>query len=109
MLYNELVQLEKDNNTGKVDHPPKGSKDTADALCGAVYTASSYAEEYAFNYGENLDLLIGMNEDAETEAHAAARQMTVNYEDELRQALLLANGIKADKQEDDGNDDYFVL
>ena len=108
LLYNELVQLEKDNNTGKVDHPPKGSKDQADAICGAIYTASGYAEQYAYDYGENLDLLIDINKDEAYEAKEQLKQMTVSYEDELRQALLLANGLKPNKKEED-NDDFFVL
>jgi len=33
----ELAMLEKDPKTGKVDHPPHGSKDVADSLAGVVY------------------------------------------------------------------------
>lgn len=36
-LQTELVSLEKDTKTAKVDHPPRGSKDVADALAGVVY------------------------------------------------------------------------
>ncbi len=63
LLYNELVQLEKSNDTGKIDHPKNGSKDSADALCGAIFTASKYAEEYAFDYGESIDMILKANED----------------------------------------------
>lgn len=35
----ELVQLEYYAEKRKVDHPPRGSKDVADAITGAVYTA----------------------------------------------------------------------
>ena len=108
LLYNELVQLEKDNNTGKVDHPPKGSKDTADALCGAVYTASGYAEEYAYDYGDNLDLLVDLNKDEIYEDGENKKQMVVSYEDELRKALLAANGLSTAKEEDE-DDGFFVL
>ena len=34
--YWELIRLELNNRTGKVDHPPKGSKDVADAMAGVV-------------------------------------------------------------------------
>jgi len=37
-----------------VDHPTNGHKDALDAVCGSVFTASKYAEEFAFDYGENL-------------------------------------------------------
>lgn len=36
--YVELQQLEHDKKKDKVDHPPSGSKDIADAVCGAYYT-----------------------------------------------------------------------
>jgi hypothetical protein len=33
----ELISLERDPATAKIDHPPKGSKDVADAIAGVVY------------------------------------------------------------------------
>jgi hypothetical protein len=33
----ELVRLERDPRTGKVDHPPAGSKDCSDAIVGVAY------------------------------------------------------------------------
>jgi hypothetical protein len=33
----ELLSLERDLKRGKIDHPPNGSKDVADALAGVVY------------------------------------------------------------------------
>lgn len=33
----ELIQLEQDERTGKIDHPPNGSKDCSDAMAGAAY------------------------------------------------------------------------
>lgn len=36
-LQKEILMLEKDMKTGKIDHPPAGSKDCADALAGVVY------------------------------------------------------------------------
>lgn len=61
LLYNEFVQLEKNNNTGKVDHPDGFSKDQADAVTGATYTASSFADEYAHDYGEDAELVLKIN------------------------------------------------
>lgn len=40
-LLKELQQLEKDAVRRKVDHPPKGSKDVADALAGCCYTLNT--------------------------------------------------------------------
>lgn len=81
LLYNELVQLEKNNNSGKVDHPPKGSKDQADALCGAVYTASSYAEQFAYDYGESLETLTDVNNDA---VNNYKKQLMVDFQEEMK-------------------------
>lgn len=59
-LTEELLGLEKDNISGKVDHSSSGinSKDSADALCGACYMASSEAAEYAHEYGEDMELIL---------------------------------------------------
>ncbi len=39
-LLRELSQLEINEEKGKIDHPPRGSKDLADAVAAAVYAAS---------------------------------------------------------------------
>jgi hypothetical protein len=39
-LERELKELERIPETGVIYHPPRGSKDAADAVCGAVFTAS---------------------------------------------------------------------
>lgn len=41
ILVRELVQLDRNEGTGKVDHPPKGSKDISDAVAGAVFAAAT--------------------------------------------------------------------
>lgn len=81
LLYNELVQLEKDNNTGKVDHPRNGSKDAADAVCGAVFTASKYADEFAYDYGENMQTMLDVNAE-----YDERKQVIVDFEEQLKNA-----------------------
>jgi hypothetical protein len=44
LLRKELAELEVSPDGTKIDHPLKGSKDMADAVCGAVYTASQNAD-----------------------------------------------------------------
>lgn len=39
-LENELIHLQRDTNTGKLDHPPDGSKDISDSLAGAIWDLS---------------------------------------------------------------------
>lgn len=65
-LTDELLGLEKDQTSGKVDHSPSGinSKDQADALCGALYTASKFADEFAYQYGEDLMITTQLNSTA---------------------------------------------
>lgn len=65
LLTEELVGLERNNNTGKVDHSPSGinSKDAADAICGALYNASQHAEEYALDYGDSYDIMTEFNQE----------------------------------------------
>jgi hypothetical protein len=65
-LEDELIDLERNINTGKVDHPDGGKKDIADAVCGAVYNASQHAEEYAFNHSESFEQFLDVNEDADS-------------------------------------------
>ena len=50
LLKTELAALEVAPDGTKVDHPPKGSKDMADAVCGAVYTAVNNADRNKLLY-----------------------------------------------------------
>jgi hypothetical protein len=43
-LLKELISLEKDAQTGKIDHPMNGSKDIADGLAGVVYGLTTRRE-----------------------------------------------------------------
>ena len=63
LLTEELIGLERNNNNGKIDHSPNSinSKDSADAVAGSTYTASLHAEEFAYEYGENLNTAIDTN------------------------------------------------
>ena len=47
-LFDEAISVERNNNNGKVDHPPNGHKDVLDAVAGATYNASRNAEQYAW-------------------------------------------------------------
>ena len=95
LLKEEFIGLERDNNSGKVDHSPSGinSKDSADAICGAMWNASQHADEFAINYGEDFSATIktsGMssNYDADEEA--------LNFENELKQ--VFANKLSTSEQ-----------
>lgn len=83
LLTEELIGLERDNNSGKIDHSPSGinSKDSADALCGAIFNASRHAEEYAFDYGETIDTISDVSSSRDYESDR--KQLSVDFEHEL--------------------------
>lgn len=57
-LTEEILGLERESD-GHINHPEngtQGSKDSADALCGAIYNASQYADEFAYEFGEDLQV-----------------------------------------------------
>ena len=85
-LIEEIVNLERNINTGKVDHPENFRKDACDAFCGAMFTASKFAEEFAYDYGESYDLLIGLNTQTNmtNSSFATQRQMMIDFENELK-------------------------
>lgn len=60
LLSSEVLELERNTN-GKVDHPDSGSKDVSDSVCGAIWNAQQHAEEFAYDYGEMLDVTFGVN------------------------------------------------
>jgi hypothetical protein len=91
LLTEEVANLERLSD-GHVDHPKNGSKDQADALCGSLYTASQFAEEYSYDYGENLDAALELNVAASDEYRK--QQMILEFQDELTKIyteLHLAN------------------
>lgn len=83
LLTDELIGLER-MATGKIDHTPDGinSKDSADAFCGSLFTASQFASEYAYQYGETLG--IGLDVSIEDSSEAIKKQqLTVSFQEEL--------------------------
>ena len=65
LLTEELVGLKRNNNNGAIDHDPSGinSKDSSDAVCGALWNASKHAEEFAYDHGETLTTIVDMNKE----------------------------------------------
>lgn len=84
LLTDELVNLEREAS-GKIEHEEGGkygSKDQSDAFCGALYDASQFAEEYAYNYGENLAASLDVSL-LGGEAQDERRQLTLSFQEEL--------------------------
>ena len=62
-LTEEVLGLERLSD-GHIEHPDagkSGSKDQIDAVVGSLWNASTYADEYAYNYGESLDAALNIN------------------------------------------------
>lgn len=109
-LVEEIVNLERNINTGKVDHPAGFRKDVCDALCGSIFTASKYAEEYAYTYGENIEQLLGINEDKDiTEMNQT--QMSIALEEELKRindTIQQKYGIQRNNQYEDIQNNPYI-
>ena len=83
-LFDEFVDIERNIETGKVDHSPNGHKDVLDAVCGATFNASKNAEQYAFDYGEDVETTINVSTNAQK---VTPEQITVSFEDELKKVF----------------------
>lgn len=107
-LIEELVNLERDITSGKIDHPASFRKDAADSFCGALFTASKYAEEYAYNYGEDYDAFLGANETEEIREEEKKKQLVVDFEEQLKQFGISNKPPEQTKQENE-NKNPFIL
>ena len=85
-LTDELIGLQRDSN-GRIDHSPLGinSKDISDAVCGALYNASQHAEEFAFEWGERLDLIIDVSTDTSNNEYNTKKQIVLDFEEQLKE------------------------
>lgn len=81
LLFREITDLERNIETGKVDHPDGGSKDACDALAASIYNASTHAEEFAYDYGETSEQLLRLNEDHDL---LDAQTLSAGLEEELK-------------------------
>lgn len=83
-LFDEFVDIERNNNSGKIDHTPNGHKDVLDAVCGSVWNASKHAEEYAYDYGESLEEMTSVNKEDNS---FNAQQIAIDFEQEMMKIL----------------------
>ena len=111
----ELVQLERDNTTGKIDHPLNSSKDEADGLAGALYNALLHEKDLAADLSYLVESLVDINgipsnpvsstdikiPDNKITSNSDLSQKAMEYE-ALKRVNLQTGG---DYQEE--NDDYF--
>ena len=84
-LTEEVLGLERESD-GHVNHPmqgTQGSKDSIDAVCGSVWNASQHADEYAYEYGEDIELSLNVSEKPSVESFR--QQISVDFEEALKQ------------------------
>ena len=85
-LTEEVLGLERESD-GHINHPEQGtqgSKDSIDAVTGALWNASRNAEKLAYDYGESLDMLLEANDISV--GSTSQEQMMVDFEAELRKS-----------------------
>ena len=98
-LFDECVDVERNIETGKVDHSPNFHKDVLDAVCGATYNASKNAEQYAFEYGEDLDTAMNVSTSSNNSSKV---QITLDFENELKRVFDTKDTSKESKNIDFG-------
>ena len=109
LLTEEIIGLERNNNSGKVDHTPSGinSKDQADAVCGALWNASNHAEEFDFEFGDRIDTMINVSSSIPPEAQGQA--FVVDFEEELKKTQSdFSKSMTTPAQPQVGSDYYFA-
>ena len=80
-LFDECVDVERNIETGKVDHSPNFHKDALDAVCGATFNASKNAEQFAFEYGEDIETTIEVSSGGN---EYDKKQINLDFEKELQ-------------------------
>lgn len=105
LLTDELVSLERLSD-GHIDHPQNFSKDQADAVCGALFLASEFADEYSYDYGETLEA--GLAVSAEASDDFRKHQMITEFQEELMKVYseMMSADSLLDKQRRDEYQTY---
>lgn len=83
LLSEEVIGLERQSD-GHINHPEggtRGSKDISDAICGSLWNASKHADEFAFEYGEDLDVAVSVSN---TNSTYDKKQIQIDMEEELK-------------------------
>lgn len=109
LLTEEVLGLERNSNTGKVDHPDGGkfgSKDLSDAVCGSLWNAQKHADEYAFYYGEDIDTAITISNDSEQETR---KELEINLTQELQELFSKPPQQQLFKQQEILDDDFYLM
>ena len=81
-LTEEVLGLERQSD-GHINHSEggtQGSKDAIDAVCGSMWNASRHADQYAFEYGEDIQHLIHVSGSTSSNDR---KQLEIDMQEEL--------------------------
>lgn len=84
-LTEEVLGLEREAD-GHIEHPEggtQGSKDQIDSIVGALYNASQHAEDFAYNFGEDLDTTVKVSTTENQEN--MKKQIQVDFQQSLQE------------------------
>ena len=107
LLTEEIIGLERESD-GHINHPEggtQGSKDSADALCGAIWNASKHAEEFGYEYGETYQNVAKFNTENSGGSPENLNQM---FEDELKN-MFTKNPLNKGENVELNNRDYYRM
>lgn len=90
LLERELVQLERDNVTGKLDHPLTGSKDCSDGLAGALYNALLHENDIQKDLSDLVDIMISANDTHTSSNHTVEKPVAISNEIDMNAQEILA-------------------
>lgn len=83
LLTEEILGLERQSD-GHINHPEggtKGSKDISDAVCGSLWNASKHADEFAYEFGEDLENMLSVSMENN---QFDKKQIQLDMEEELK-------------------------
>ena len=86
-LTEEVIDLERNINSGKIDHPDGGRKDVCDSIVAATYNASQHAEEFAYDFGESVSTMVEVSTGS-VSAETQKQQIQVEFEQQLQNMFL---------------------
>lgn len=103
LLTDEILGLERQSD-GHINHPEggtRGSKDISDCICGSLWNASKHADEYAFEYGEDINNLVQVSSSNTT---LTQKQVAIDMETELKKIFdPMQETAKIQKKQDEDN------
>lgn len=106
LLTDELIGLER-MPSGKIDHTADGinSKDQADAVCGALFLASKFSDEYSYSYGDHIVAGLDVNNDVDDRIRKEQiiadlqNELAMMYTEQSRNNRLLSDQQKREEYE----------